>query len=652
MNIKYIFVLFFTLFLLQVKAQTSKEDVLFTVDSEPVTASEFMRVYNKNLDLVQDESQKDVDEYLKLFTNYKLKLKEARALKLDEKPSYIRELSNYKKQLANSYITDNKVTEELVEEAYNRVSYDVKASHILIKLPEHASPSDTLVAYNDIIKLRDRALVEGFEKVREEVHNGQTIYGEDLDWFSGFKMVYKFENAAYNTPVGEISMPFRTRFGYHIVSVQDKRKSRGERTVAHIMIFQKKEDANQEQSAERIQDIYKKLQQGETFETLAKQFSEDKSTASNGGRLTPISSGQLNSKEFEDTVFGLEEVGDISEPIKTEYGWHIIKLLNKKPIASFEDMRPELEQMVKRDERSKLIDEALYAKLRAKYGVSEEQPALPYFVGLLNDDYYKLSWKLPVAFEANKPLVKIGDEQLLFVDFGNFLVKNQHYNRSADTFENIVNQAYQTFLNTNLVKYQEEHLEEEDEDFAHIVGEYRDGLLLFDLMESTIWDAAKTDSLGVINYYQAHKAKYMAPEKIDAVVASSAQQKTLKKVSKLIEQGMSVEDIKALVNSNDKIDVIFTEEIMDAGHQVLPENFEFKKGVSKIYKHNDAFVLVNVKDIIPETQRTFEESKGLVLSDYQTYKEEQWVAELAAKYPVEVNQEVLNQVKSQLKLNK
>lgn len=652
MNIKYISVLFFTLFLLGANAQTNNENVLFTVDDEPVTASEFIRVYNKNLDLVQDESQKEVDEYLKLFTNYKLKLMEARALKLDEKPSYIRELANYKKQLATGYITDNKVTDALVEEAYDRVSNDLKATHILIKLPDHASPTDTLVVYNDIMKLRERALAEGFEKVRKEVHNGQTIFGEDLDWFSGFKMVYKFENAAFNTPVGEISMPFRTRFGYHIVFVQDKRKSRGERTVAHIMILNKKEGIEQENTEERIQDIYKKLQQGETFETLAKQFSEDQGTASNGGRLTPISGGQLNSKPFEDAVFSLQEVGDFSQPVKTDYGWHIIKLLNKKPIAGFDDMRPELEQMVKRDERSKLIDDALYAKLRSKYKVSEEQPALPYFVSLLNDDYYRLSWKLPVNFEAEKPLIKIGNEQLLFKDFGNFLVKNQHYNRSADTFKNIVNDAYISFLNTNLVSYQEAHLEEEDEEFAHIVSEYRDGLLLFDLMETTIWDTAKSDSLGVKEYYDTHKEKYMASERIDAIVASSAQQKTLKKVAKLLDQGLSEKDIKALVNTNDKIDVIFTEEIMDANHQVLPENFEFKKGISKIYKHNDAFVLVNVKDILPKSQKSFEESKGLVLSDYQMYKEEQWVAELAAKYPVKVNQEVLNQVKSQLKLNK
>nr|HMQ44953.1 peptidylprolyl isomerase [Mariniflexile sp.] len=310
MKLKYLFVLVFSVFIVNAQAQSSKKDVLFTVDNDPVYVSEFLRVYNKNLDLVQDESQKDVDEYLTLFTNYKLKLKEAKALQLQEKPSYIRELATYKQQLAKSFVTDAKVSDALVQEAYERVSNDVKASHILIKIPENASPEDTLVAYNNILKLRERALTEGFETVRKEVHNGKTVFGEDLGWFSGFRMVYPFENAAYQTKVDEISQPFRTQFGYHLVNVVDKRKSRGERTVAHIMVVEKAGDSLAEKPQDRIQDIYKKLQQGEDFEALAKQFSDDGNSAPNGGKLAPFSMGQLNAKEFEDVAFGLQQIGD------------------------------------------------------------------------------------------------------------------------------------------------------------------------------------------------------------------------------------------------------------------------------------------------------------------------------------------------------
>lgn len=649
MNFKYLFILIFSVFITNVNGQTSNKEVLFTVDNDPVYVSEFLRVYNKNLDLVQDESQKEVEGYLTLFTNYKLKLKEAKALNLQENPNYIRELDTYKKQLAKSFISDNKVTDALVKEAYERVSNEVKASHILIKTPENASPTDTLAAYNSITKLRDRALEEGFEKVRQEVHNGQTVYGEDLGYFTGFRMVYAFENAAFNTKVGEISQPFRTQFGYHIVSVQDKRKSRGERTVAHIMVVEKPGDSLAEKPEDRIQDIYKKLKQGEDFEALAKQFSDDTNSAPNGGKLAPFSGGQINAPEFEDTAFGLNEIGDVSEPFKTQYGWHIVKLYGKKPIASFEEMQPELEQKVKRDERSKIIDEALHTKLKEKYNISTKQPALDYFVSILNDDFFKRTWMLPPSFEANQPLVKIGDKQFVFKDFGDYLVTAQSNTSVKTDFKTLVVKNYNDFLNTNLVAYQEDNLENENKDYANVVAEYRDGLLLFDLMETTIWNTAKTDSLAIQDYYNSHKNKYITPKRIDAVVASSKEQKTLKKVAKLLKEGMELKQIKALINGNDKIDVIFTVDTMETNHQALPKDFEFKKGISKIYKHNNAYVLVQVKEVLPEASKTFEESKGLVISDYQVYKEEKWLKELAEKYKVVINQEALKSVKAQIK---
>lgn len=649
MKLKYLFVLVFSVFIVNAQAQSSKKDVLFTVDNDPFYVSEFLRVYNKNLDLVQDESQKDVDEYLTLFTNYKLKLKEAKALQLQEKPSYIRELATYKQQLAKSFVTDAKVSDALVQEAYERVSNDVKASHILIKIPENASPEDTLVAYNNILKLRERALTEGFETVRKEVHNGKTVFGEDLGWFSGFRMVYPFENAAYQTKVGEISQPFRTQFGYHLVNVVDKRKSRGERTVAHIMVVEKAGDSLAEKPQDRIQDIYKKLQQGEDFEALAKQFSDDGNSAPNGGKLAPFSMGQLNAKEFEDVAFGLQQIGDVSQPFKTAYGWHIVKLYAIKPIVSFEDMKPELEEKVKRDERSKLIDAALYKKLKEKYKVPSKQPDLEYFTSILNDDYFKRTWQLPENFQADRPLLKIGNKAFTYKDFGDYLLSSQSNGDGATDLKTLVSKKYDTFLNTSLVKYQEDNLESENEDFANVVAEYRDGLLLFDLMETTIWNTATSDSLAINDFYNTHKQQYMFPKRVDAVVAASKDQKTLKKVAKLLEEGMAIDQIKSLINSNDKIDVIFTTDVMDSTHQALPPNFDFKKGISPIYSHNDGFVVVQVKELLPETQKTLEEAKGLVISDYQAFKEEKWLKKLAEKYKIVVNQKALKHVKSQLK---
>ncbi len=648
MQLKDFFSFVFILIFLSANAQANQEDILFTIDNEPVTASEFIRVYSKNLDLVQDESQKDIDQYLTLFTNYKLKLKEARALGLHKKSSYLRELATYKKQLTKNFVTDTKVTDALIEEAYDRVSHDVNVNHILVRVDENASPQDTLAAFNNIITLRNRALDEGFEKVRKEAHNGNTVLGEKIGYFSGFKMVYKFENVAFKTRVNEISQPFKTRFGYHILKVFDKRKSRGERTVAHIMVSNKQNDTLNKGIETRIQDIYKKLNQGEDFEALAKQFSEDKSSASKGGMLPPISSGQLSSPKFEDVTFGLLNLGDVSKPFKTNYGWHIVKLYDKKPIPSFQDMKSELAAKVKRDERSKLIDDALVSKLKMHYEVLDNQEALNYFTSILNSDYYKRVWKLPADFKGNNVLFKIGHKQFTYKDFGDYVIKSQRRIEAKVPFKVIISIKYSDFLSSSLIKYQEDNLEFENKEFANIVNEYRDGLLLFDLMETTIWNTAKTDSVGVKNYYTSHKSNYVLPERIDAVVASSPKQKTLKKVSKLLQEGMALNEIKKLVNSNDKIEVIFTSEIMDASHQALPEQFEFKKGISKIYKHNDTFVMVQVKSIFPETLKTFNEAKGAVIGDYQTYKEESWLKELQEKYKVKINKNVLSNVKNQI----
>ncbi|WP_223549190.1 peptidylprolyl isomerase [Aestuariivivens sp. NBU2969] len=647
MKFKFFSILVVLCFVFKSYAQTATNDILFSVDGDPVYVSEFLRVYNKNLDLVQDESQKDVDEYLTLFTNYKLKLKEAKALGLNEKESYKRELDTYKKQLAKSYISDTKVTDALVEEAYERISHDVNANHILVRVDEEASPQDTLAAYNDILKLRERTMKEGFETVRKQVHNGKTIFGEELGYFTGFKMVYKFENAAFNTPVGEISQPFRTRFGYHIVKVFDKRKSRGERTVAHIMIGLNSTDDNGDPEI-RINEIYKKIIQGEDFEALAKQFSEDKSSASKGGLLNPFSGGQLSAPEFEEKAFELENIGDVSQPFMTKFGWHIIKLYQKTPIAPFKILKPELEVKVKRDDRSKLIDEALYSKLKKQYDIKEEQPALNYFTSILNENYFKRNWELPKDFTANKHLLKIGNNALSYNDFGQYLLKSQRSFQKREPFTVVVEKNYENFLNSSLVNYKEDNLEFENEDFAHIVNEYRDGLLLFDLMESTIWNAAN-DSIEIRDFYNSHKANYYIPESINALVASSSKQKPLKKVAKLLNEGLQIDQIKNLVNSNDSIEVIFTQGNMDANHQSVPKEYKFKKGLSNIYKHNSGYVLIQTKEILPKSLKTFEEAKGLVISDYQEFKEAQWIKELRKKYKVVINADVLEEVRNEVK---
>lgn len=627
-------------------AQKQSDRVLFTVDGDPIQSSEFIRVYNKNLDLVKDESQKDVDAYLKLFINYQLKIKEAKRLGLDTIPKYKREFESYKKQLSKNYLSDSNVTQALINEAYDRSRQEVKASHILVRLDENEK--DTLKVYNELLDLRQRVLKEGFDKVKSEVHNGTTVFAEDLGYFSAFKMVYEFENAAYNTKVGDVSMPFRTRFGYHIVKVDDKRPSRGEVTVAHIMVSNKQSDSLLNPEV-RINEIYKKLNQGENFEALARQFSDDKSSSGNGGVLSPFTGGQLSSPEFEEMAFSLKEPGQISKPFETDYGWHIMKLISKKGIQPLEEVKSELENKVKRDARSSLINTALAKKLKKKYGVEDNPKNLDYFTTILTDDFYNRAWVLPANFEGDKQLFKIGNKVVTYKDFGNHLEAIQRaYSGKNTAFSDIVKKEYENFEETTILKYHEDNLEFENEDFAQILKEYRDGLLLFDLMEKEVWNKAVQDTTGLENYYNAHKSDYIWKDRIDGVLASAAKKADIEKVKKLLENGKSDEEISVELNTESEQKVIFTKGEMETDHQALPKDLDLKKGVSKIYEYNDAYHVLRIDNVIPSTNKTFQEAKGKVISDYQNAIEENWLRDLNNRYKVEVNAKALKEVKKQI----
>jgi len=532
----------------------------------------------------------------------------------------------------------------LVKEAYERISYDIKAKHILIRLN---SQKDTLATYNRLLKLRERFLNEDFDSLKKEIHNGNTVLVEDLGYFSGFKMVYDFESTAFNTNVGEVSMPFRTQFGYHIVRVFDKRKSRGEVTVGHIMISNNQKDTLVKPE-ERIQEIYKLIQQGENFESLAKQFSDDKSSAKKGGKLAPFTGGQLSSAAFEDVAFSLNEIGEVSKPFKSDYGWHIIKLYNKKPIASFEDMKYGLENKVRLDARSKLINTSLQNKLKKRYNIPRINPARSYFVSILSDDYYNRTWKIPSDIVKEKALLKIGDTILTYNNFATFLYKRQKAVNKKQYFQDIVDINYEAFINTNVLVYHEQNLENENIEFAQILNEYREGLLLFDLMETKIWNAVKKDTIGIQNYYHANKDKYKWEQRIDAIVATSAKEKDIKEVQQMLKKGNKIEDIKNKLNQKNTQKVIFTSGVMTAAHRALPKAINFMEGISKIYFYNDAFHIIKVNKVLPETIKTLEEVKGVVISDYQNLVEKNWLKELEGKYEVKINQDVLAKVKSQI----
>lgn len=623
-----------------------KDRELLRVDDTPITTSEFLRVYNKNLDLVKDESQKDIDGYLKLFIEYQLKLKEARRLKLDEDAKYQREFINYKKQLTKNYLSENKVTDALVKEAYNRGNEDINAAHVLVFLD--ATEKDTLKAYNDVLALRKRVLKEGFDAVKADKHNGKTIFLEDLGYFSAFKMVYDFETAAYNTPVGEISMPFRTQFGYHVVLVKDRRPSRGTITAAHIMVNLNQKDSLLDPE-KRINDIYKKLNQGEKFEALAKQFSDDKSSAKNGGKIKAFKSGQLSSAIFEDQAFALKADGDVSKPFKTAYGWHIVKRINLKPVESFEKLKPAIETRVQRDSRSKLINKSMAKELKKRYKISYGEDVKSYFESIIDGNFFKRSWRLPEDFNKDGVAFTINDRAFTYGEFGRHIQTAQRkYGNKNIPIAAVVEKEFDEFFEKSILQYREDNLELENEDFANILKEYRDGLLLFDLMEKEVWNKASKDTVGLEAYYNKHKEKYQWQERVDVIIASSADKSNLKTVAKMMRKKKSEETISKALNTDGKQNVIFTKGVYNTDDSVLPKDLEIKEGVSKIYQHNESYHVIEVKAILPAGVKTLEEAKGSVTNDYQTELEAQWIAGLHERFKVKVNKKALKAVKKKI----
>lgn len=638
---------FFAIFWLSLSflnAQISESDVLLTISEEPILASEFIRVYNKNLNLVQDDSQKEVESYLKLFINYKLKLAEATSLGYDKDPEYVKELRSYKNQLTQNYLTDKNVTDELVLEAYDRTLNEVKAQHVLVRIEEFET--DTLQAYSAIQAFQERLKNDDFESLKKEIHDGKSIFVEDLGFFTAFKMAYKFESVAFNTKVGEVSKPFRTKFGYHVVKVLEKRKSKGQVIVAHVMIANTQKDTTLV-AKDRIQELHRLLLQGEDFGNIAKQFSDDKSSSMRSGELKPFKSGQINSTLFENTAFSLKEKEDISEPIQTQFGWHILKLIDKQAVKEFNSLKPDLESQVRKDSRSQLVKSKMLAKLLSQYQLTGLNPNLALLKSNIVYDKSNKTWKLSDQIKDSKSFLVIQKTSYSFGDFINFLNKNNKLINPNWATEFAVNKQYKFFLEQSVFRYKKDNLENENQDFANILNEYREGLLLFELMQDKIWEGAKKDTIGLNAFYNENKDNYLWPERVIGSVARSSNAKNIKKVRKLWASGKSNQSIDELLNKIQQ-NVIFSTGEFELGLSPLPESFtpRVKSQLSKIIKENNSFYIVNVKEFMPQSQKSFEDSRGQLISDYQTKLETQWILELKSKFNVKVNEDVFQKVKS------
>jgi peptidyl-prolyl cis-trans isomerase SurA len=399
-----------------------------------------------------------------------------------------------------------------------------------------------------------------------------------------------------------------------------------------------------------VGDIYEKINQGEKFEELAKQFSEDKSSSSKGGVLNKFSSGQLSSEEFENVAFGLKTPEEISKPFKSQFGWHIVKLIEKHPVKTLDEMKPELENKIGKDERSKKIVESLHEKLRKKYKFKTETKQLASVSKLVTNDIYESKWEIPTTgFDENAAILTIEGKKINSKAFLAFIDKQQKSISPIKPVNKLVESLYQKFVDEQLNTYYDENLEVEFPDFSYVMEEYRDGLLLFDLMEKEIWNRSKTDTIGLEKFYNVNKDKHMWKKRIDATIFSSTKKDMIEKAISMLKKGSSPQEIKDKLNTKEVVNIMVNTNTFEEGNETLPKGTKFEKGTSAITKDGEYYFATKIDKVLPEGVKTIDECRGKLTNEYQQYLEQHWVDDLKKEFNVKVNQAVFEKVKAELK---
>ncbi|MBI3235744.1 MAG: peptidylprolyl isomerase [Bacteroidetes bacterium] len=639
---KYILSALFTWFI--VGQVISQSPILFNYGDQNVLKSEFERVFMKNNQKDKKPDAAAVNEYLDLYINFKLKVKEARSLGLDTMPSFKKELEGYRKQLAQPYLTDKSVNENLIREAYERSKLEINASHILIICDENALPKDTQIAYNKLAEIRkkimngemfDSAASQSSEDPSAKFNHG------NLGYFTVFNLIYSFENYAYNTPKGEVSQIFRTKFGYHILKVIDRRPARADIKVAHIMLkIGKDKDANAVAKV-RIDSIYQRLLNGANFEEMVKQYSEDEGTVKTGGVLNYIASiGGPWPIEFKDAAFSIKNIGGYAPPLETPYGFHIIRLVERKEIPTFDQQKDQLKQKITRDQRSEINKMVVIERIKKEYNFKEVPKAVEVFYNAdsasFNKDLAAGKWNAMGMKVTNKSMFSLGDKNYTEEQFKTYVTDYQSPRQRGNSLGMLMG-MYKDFINQKCVEYEESKLETKFEDFKNLFQEYKEGILLFELMDKKVWSKAQTDTTGLKEFYEINKNNYMWKDRADAQFFECNDAKTAKLIKKMMKKNISSDSILKVVNKVNPLNATVKQGKFEKGENAVLDSLGWKQGLNIYTNEAGKNYIVNIKEIITAQPKKLTESRGMITADYQSYLEKQWIAELKQKYPVSVN---------------
>lgn len=637
---------------------TPTSPALLSFDQGTVTQAEFERVYAKNNggpEAAAAHTPEQLREYLDLYVNFKRKVFEAEALGLHETQAFKQEFAGYKKQLAQPYLSAREVEDKLIDEAYERSQYKVKASHLLIGIGENAQPEDTLKAYQRILGYRDSVLTGGkdFGDMAAKYSEDPSAKGAEgnpgargnLGYFSVFDMVYPFESAAFSTAVGEISMPIRTRFGYHLVKVDDKVKSEGKKRVSHILIrvgdrYSAKTD---EQAETKVKELYQKLKDGADFGELASQYSDDPGSARRGGDL---GNGPLI-PDMENIKLGMEE-GDVSEPFQTRFGWHIMKVTEVERLQSLEDARPTLKQRITRDSRSKLGKTVLIQRIKDEYGFEMQEESLQAFAASLNANFPRGNWK-PDTSQAEvyaKTLFSLGKAEGYSRSIDDLIAYYQRTRarRPRMSPEEAARDIAKAYMEEQLMEYEESQLPQKYPEFRYLLQEYRDGILLFTLMEQKVWKKAVEDTTGLREYYDTHLDDFKANATVDVREYRTADQQIANQVDSLLKAGATDTYIDSVINKESSLTLRVISQTFEKGKDEIDEAlFSAPIGQQSAIEEKAGFYHIRVVEAQrPAGIKPFDKARSAAITQYQDHLEKTWLAELAEKYPVSIDETVFN----------
>lgn len=636
---------------LSLSAQNN-DPVLFTVAGKPVNVSEFNYIYSKTNGEKADFSRKSMEEYLDLYIKFKRKVARAREMKLDTIESLQTELAGYRQQLANSYLVDKEVTDQLIRETFYRMQKDVEIAHILVNLDKNALGKDTLEAYRKAIEIKKRLdNGEFFENVARELSEDKSAKdnGGKLGYVTAMLPAgfYELENAIYNTPVTKVSMPVRSDLGYHLIKVLNKRDARGEIEVAHILVRTAKPE-DEAVAKHKIDSLYTELQKGADFSVLVRNSSEDRATTERDGYIGFFGIGQYESS-FEDAAFGIASDGAFSKPFKTSVGWHIIKRISKKSMGTFDAEKRRLKGKVQRDARYEVANKALVNKIKLEAGYVENSVNLDKFIAAQGDTFVTYKWRMPAEKSPDVLFSFKNGQKFTVGDFNEYLNNNSRKRLSFQENPNIqeaIKSLYADYVKESCIKHEELQLESKHPEFKSLMREYEEGILLFEAMKREVWDKASQDSVGLFEFHKTQIDKYKWDERAE-VSLYSLQNEAAEKIDDLRKMAAEKPYAKVLKKFNKKAIIVSV------------QAFKYEKGKNKELDAIAPWAIgklteteedvrantrnfIKIEKILPPSVKTLSEARGYVVADYQEFLEKKWLSDLVKNYEVVVNKEVLN----------